>query len=92
MDIDSRSVDQLYEVLFEIDCFVGYFPKGKLGDIYLRKVAAMYLKDYWDILNGLSECEIKDALTRYKNFQRYNEMIELTLINSLEHANHSDQS
>ena len=83
LEIGCRSVDELYDILFEIDCFVGYFPNSKIGDLYLKKVAAMYLNDYWDILNGLSECDIKDALIKYKNFQRYNELVELTLATSL---------
>jgi len=78
-----RSVNELYDVLFEIDCFVGYFPENKIGDIYLKKVAAMYLKDYWDILNGLPDPEINKAIIKYKNFKRYDNLIESTLVRSL---------
>ncbi|ABS06738.1 hypothetical protein Sbal195_0598 [Shewanella baltica OS195] len=83
LEIGSRSVDELYEIIFEIDCFVGYFPKSTTGDLYLKKVAALYLNDYWDILNSLSDCDIKYALNKYKNFQRYNKLIESTLASSL---------
>ncbi|MFT5635556.1 MAG: hypothetical protein ACI89T_000999 [Cognaticolwellia sp.] len=77
------STGRLYEIAYEIDCFVRHFPKGELGDLYLEKVAVIYLNGYWDILNGLSDYEFEETLDKYKNFKRYNKIIELTLLRSL---------